>query len=206
MVSTIITNSIMEQYAITKEQLYQDALENSPKVLPAITENINKQLSRMKLEEMKTSGMESEELKVMEEELEQMISANPISMIVVSNEFMVNGASVLFYPGMMDRIGEFMKGDYFVLPSSVNEVLVVPDDGLVDHRELKAMVGIINHTQVSPEERLTDDVYHYDTKERVFEKADRFQQRKLDQAIDGVKDAVKERLQTPKHKTTEISL
>lgn len=206
MVSTIITNSIMEQYAITKEQLYQDALENSPKVLPAITENINKQLSRMKLEEMKTSGMESEELKVMEEELEQMISANPISMIVVSNEFMVNGASVLFYPGMMDRIGEFMKGDYFVLPSSVNEVLVVPDDGLVDHRELKAMVGIINQTQVSPEERLTDDVYHYDTKERVFEKADRFQQRKLDQAIDGVKDAVKERLQTPKHKTTEISL
>ena len=85
-------------------------------------------------------------------------------------------------------------------------MIVVPDDGSLDHKELKEMVNEINHTQVAPEERLTDEVYHYDTKERVFEKADRFQQRKLDQAIDGVKDAVKERLQTPKHKATEISL
>ena len=85
-------------------------------------------------------------------------------------------------------------------------LIVVPDDGSLDHKELKEMVNEINLTQVAPEERLTDEVYHYDTKERVFEKADRFQQRKLDQAIDGVQDAVKERLQTPKHKATEISL
>lgn len=204
--STMITNNIMEQYGITKEQLYQDALVSSPKVLPATVENMDKLLRCMMLDDMKASGMGAEELKAMEEEMDQMISANPNPMTVVSNEQTVDGASALFYPGMLDQIGESMKGDYFILPSSINEVIVVPDDGSLDHKELKEMVNEINHTQVAPEERLTDEVYHYDTKERVFEKADRFQQRKLDQAIDGVKDAVKERLQTPKHKATEISL
>lgn len=204
--STMITNNIMEQYGITKEQLYQDALVNSPKVLPATVENMDKLLRRMMLDDMKASGMGAEELKAMEEEMDLMISANQNPMTVVTNERTVNGASALFYPGMLDQIGESMKGDYFILPSSINEVIVVPDDGSLDPRELKEMVNEINHTQVAPEERLTDEVYHYDTKERVFEKADRFQQRKLDQAIDGVKDAVKERLQTPKHKATEISL
>ena len=204
--STMITNNIMEQYGITKEQLYQDALVNSPKVLPATVENMDKLLRRMMLDDMKASGMGAEELKAMEEEMDQMISVNQNPMTVVTNERTVNGASALFYPGMLDQIGQSMKGDYFILPSSINEVIVVPDDGSLDPRELKEMVNEINHTQVAPEERLTDEVYHYDTKERVFEKADRFQQRKLDQAIDGVKDAVKERLQTPKHKTTEISL
>lgn len=204
--STIITNNIMEKYGITKEQLYQDALVNSPKVLPATVENMDKLLRRMMLDDMKASGMGAEELKAMEEEMDQMISANQNPMTVVTNERTVNGASALFYPGMLDQIGESMKGDYFILPSSINEVIVVPDDGSLDPRELKEMVHEINHTQVAPEERLTDEVYHYDTKERVFEKADRFQQRKLDQAIDGVKDAIKDRIQTPKHKSADISL
>lgn len=86
-----------------------------------------------------------------------------------------------------------------------------PPEGQEAAQEQSASAGENGQTEnvpaeVAPEERLTDEVYHYDTKERVFEKADRFQQRKLDQAIDGVKDAVKERLQTPKHKATEISL
>lgn len=119
--STMITNNIMEQYGITKEQLYQDALVSSPKVLPATVENMDKLLRRMMLDDMKASGMGAEELKAMEEEMDQMISANPNPMTVVSNEQTVDGASALFYPGMLDQIGESMKGDYFILPSSINE-------------------------------------------------------------------------------------
>lgn len=55
-----------------------------------------------------------------------------------------------------EEMRQSMKGDYFILPSSINEVIVVPDDGSLDHKELKEMVNEINHTQVAPEERLTD--------------------------------------------------
>ena len=56
-------------------------------------------------------------------------------------------------------------------------MLVLPDDGQVDAEMLRDMVKEVNATQVAPAERLTNDVYHFDTKDHVFEKADRFTER-----------------------------
>ena len=49
-------------------------------------------------------------------------------------------------------------------------MLVLPDDGQVDAEMLRDMVKEVNATQVAPAERLTNDVYHFDTKDHVFEK------------------------------------
>ena len=38
------------------------------------------------------------------------------------------------------------------------------------------MVQTINENEVAPEERLSDHVYHYDVKDRVFERADKFEE------------------------------
>ena len=43
--------------------------------------------------------------------------------------------------------------------------------------ELKSMVHEVNLTQVKPEERLTDSVYHYDSKNHIFELAEKFEER-----------------------------
>ena len=39
------------------------------------------------------------------------------------------------------------------------------------------MVKGINETEVSPEERLSNNVYHYDSREKIFETADKFEAR-----------------------------
>ena len=70
----------------------------------------------------------------------------------------------------MDRLGEEIKGDFFLLPSSVHEIIVAPDDGNLSYPELKEMVAEINATQVAPEDRLTDEVYHYDTRSTCLKK------------------------------------
>ena len=95
---------------------------------------------------------------------------------------MVNGASAIFYSGLMDQIGELLKGDYYILPSSIHEMLACRDDVEMTIDELKCMVTEINIDEVRPEERLADEVYHYDTKCRVFEKASDYKSRisKLD--------------------------
>ena len=67
--------------------------------------------------------------------------------------------------------------DFFILPSSIHEVLLVKDDGNVNFTELKNMVEEVNATQVAPEEKLTDSVYHYDSKEHIFELAEKFEAR-----------------------------
>ena len=55
--------------------------------------------------------------------------------------------------------------------------LLVKDDGAVNFNDLKSMVEDVNATQVAPEEKLTDSVYHYDSKEHIFELAEKFEAR-----------------------------
>ena len=67
-------------------------------------------------------------------------------------------------------------------------MLVLPDDGQVDAEMLRDMVKEVNATQVAPAERLTNDVYHFDTKDHVFEKADRFTERQKEKRSTGCKN------------------
>jgi hypothetical protein len=55
--------------------------------------------------------------------------------------------------------------------------LLVKDDGNVDINNLEGMVKEVNETQVAPEDVLTDSVYHYDSKEKLFELAGKYQER-----------------------------
>ena len=46
-------------------------------------------------------------------------------------------------------------------------MLILPDDGQVDAEMLRDMVKEVNATQVAPAERLTNDIYHFDTKDHT---------------------------------------
>ena len=108
---------------------------------------------------------------------------------------------LLFYPELMEKLSD-QFGDYFILPSSIHETLILPDDGFMSVTMLKNMVTEINETQVMENERLTNEVYHYDSKEHVFERADKFKARKM--AKSNMR-AFEENTQKSK-KTHEISL
>ena len=91
---------------------------------------------------------------------------------------MINGAAALFYPGIMKQAAALMEGSYYILPSSVHEVILLPEECAPDFRELEKMVRQINRSQVLPEDRLSDHVYHYDHARDLFERADTFARRK----------------------------
>ena len=55
--------------------------------------------------------------------------------------------------------------------------LLIRDDGHFDNAALEQMVKEVNATQVAPEDKLTDNVYHYDSREKVFELAEKFEAR-----------------------------
>ena len=64
-----------------------------------------------------------------------------------------------------------------MIPNVRYEILLVPDNGEVQAEALKEMVQEVNATDVSPEEKLSDNVYHYDSKEHIFELAEKFEAR-----------------------------
>lgn len=204
--SAPITNQMLKTYGITEEQLHQDALENSPKLFPAKVESISTIMEKMMREDMRQSGMSDEQIDVM---IEEMGISNPNPLTVVTNDQQMNGAAVIFYPGQMEEIGKSVKGDFFILPSSTHEVLILPDDGGMTYQDLKAMVMEVNSTQVMPEERLADEVYHYDAKDRVFERAGAFEDRQKIKAqeLGGNKDVnLGQPGHKPKHKSHDMSL
>ena len=91
---------------------------------------------------------------------------------------------MIAYPNFFEDAAEKLGGDFYVLPSSIHEVLLVRDNGEMTAKDLEAIVREVNATQVAPEEQLTDHVYHYDSKEHVFEMADKFEERQAERDAD----------------------
>ncbi|MCR5604754.1 MAG: DUF5688 family protein [Lachnospiraceae bacterium] len=100
------------------------------------------------------------------------------SMYVLSNSITLNGAAALLDAKTMEDISQKLGGDFIVLPSSIHEVIVLPADVEMDRRDLEAMVQDVNAGEVAPEDRLSDHVYMYDSKEKELVLADRMEERK----------------------------
>lgn len=81
---------------------------------------------------------------------------------VLSNRISIYGASLMLYEKLLNEIHEKLNTDrFFILPSSIHEVLIIPDNGSIDMdvTELKNMVMEVNGSELKPEEILTDSVY-----------------------------------------------
>ena len=156
--SILVTNQMLRNYGITAEQLHDDAMTFAPLMHPATIRS-----------------MESVLFGIPEEE--SIDSDGPPKLYVVTNEKAVNGAGVITYPDFMDQAAEKMGGSFYLLPSSIHEVLIMKDTPEVDVNGLVDMVKTVNATQVEPEDRLTDNAYHYDADARVFETAHDYEER-----------------------------
>ena len=94
-------------------------------------------------------------------EMDSVYEDNMDPMFVATNSKKVNGAGVILYDGLLRTFAEKIGGDFYILPSSVHEVIFVPANGDIDARYLIQMVKEVNATEVSPDEVLSDNVYMY---------------------------------------------
>ena len=89
-------------------------------------------------------------------------------MYVLTNQSKTNGAGVLVQDGVREKVGGMIGSDFYVLPSSIHEVLIVPDNGNMRLAELEDMVREVNATQVAPEDLLSDKVQYYDLETKTL--------------------------------------
>lgn len=169
--SILITHELLDQYGISEEQLKKDALANAPKVFPPVLENINRVMDQMLTGEGQPGTVPFEE--AVEE-----FGQNKTDMFVLTNERRSNGAAMIVYPGVLDKIAESSESDLFIIPSSIHETLILQDNELMQACDLEAMIRDINANEVSPEDRLSDSLYHFDRKAHVLERTSDFVTRK----------------------------
>ena len=138
-----ITESILKMFNVSLEKLHDDAVKNSQKLFPAHCDSIINTICEMEGVSVEPEYMDPDGPK----------------MLVITNMKKAFGASAILYPGMMKDIEERL-GDFYVLPSSVHEVIAVPALSS-DAAFLADIVRSVNDTQVAPNEQLSDHVYRY---------------------------------------------
>ena len=167
--SILVSNEMMQKMGITHEQLKNDALYNAPIIRPAVIKGMNEVIKEL-------MGKEAYELANGTGNVEE-------SVYVATVPDKDSGAGVLSYQNFMDQAAERVGGDFFILPSSIHEILIVKDDGEMKAELLRNMVQQINRTELMPEDKLSDNVYHYDSKEHIFELAEKFEARQKERTV-----------------------
>lgn len=71
----------------------------------------------------------------------------------------VNGSLAVFYPGVQERLGELMKGDYFIGFTSIHEAVIHPVE-VQSAYDIQESIKNINAI-FDQEEMLTNKVYRY---------------------------------------------
>lgn len=135
MASCAVTTDLIKGWGVTKDELMKDTLNNSPKLFPF-------------------------EITTMEEKLGMPRPEKP-GIYVISNKKMINGASALFYKNAMSIAYLLIGEEYYVLPSSVHELLAVPVSQCDDAEGLASNVRAINASIVSQDDYLSDNVFKY---------------------------------------------
>lgn len=146
--SILIKNEHMKIWDADLEELDDAAVSNTARLMPYECICIADMIQEM-------TGIKAEEL-----------DEEQIPLYVLTNTEKSFGAAVILYQTVLEAVGERLHSDYFVLPSSVHECMLVPAVGEMKPDELRKIVCEINEECVAEEEILGDTVYRYDREKR----------------------------------------
>ena len=144
MASMALSKGAAEILGMTEEEIYAAALANTLRLFPPKLMNLGRYV------EMSIGG----KLPFGEDE---------VTTYILTNQKEVDGAIYFMSPEVVGAIAEALEDDLYILPCSVNEVLLVRASELEDGvDELKEMVRDVNETVVSEKDILSYSVYYYD--------------------------------------------
>ncbi len=139
-----IQNSHLQMWHITEEEVWKNAWHYTCMKLPP-------------------KFMTMEEL--LGEDFPEDLAHPKVPMYILTNRKRQFGAGVILYPNVLQMAALLLGENYYILPSSIHECILIPSRILYDKEELLEMVTQINRTQIDPSEVLADQVYSYSHKE-----------------------------------------
>lgn len=145
---TLITSVIHKKQAsalgLSTKELFSLAKKNTPEFFPVVCDRLDKLIFGW------DSGLEDPD------ECGKILP----DIYVLTNRSGINGAACLLYENKIKDLADRLGTDFFILPSSIHEVLLLPDS---EHHcdELRDLVRSINRSEVPAEDVLSDEVYHF---------------------------------------------
>lgn len=139
-----VTEDLLRLWKTSLKELFHIAMKNTPKLLPPVFKPM-----RVVVEELLGHPYDEN-------------SQDDDVMFVLTNPLRSLGAACILYDNVLLHIGNFLKENYYVLPSSIHEVIIIPESQAPGKETLNDMIAEINETQVAIEDVLSNHVYYYD--------------------------------------------
>ena len=166
-----ITNKLMEQMDINLEELHKQAISNMETrqsyELKSLDEIVEEMIYGGSIDHDDLDPEDSARLM----EFEKPGPDVGLPVYVLTNERRCEGAAMILSDSICQEIASWM-GDFYILPSSIHETILIPKEISNDYRGLSSMVREVNESEVAPEDWLSDHVYEYDSKTHELSRCD----------------------------------
>ena len=146
--NVLVSNQMMDVWGVDTDTLYEQAVYNTPRLLQGTVVPI-----QSVIKEFFNDG---------DREIDDLRTDTGVSMLyVATNAKKANGAAVFLYDTLLSDFAGRIGGDFYIIPSSIHELLFLPEDQGITPEDIRKMVSDVNASCVSPEEILSDNVYCY---------------------------------------------
>ena len=146
--SIIIHNNHIKLWDITENDLYEFASDNTKRLLPAGIKSMFDTLSEMV-------------------DMEDLPNTDDF-MYVLTNKEKLQGASSILYPDVLSTFAMKKNANLWLIPSSIHEWIIIPDDGNMNRETLSKMIQEVNGSQLAVDEILSDHPYYYNRTTKVL--------------------------------------
>lgn len=152
--STVVTKSLLDVYQITEDELHDAAINN---LHTQYTYRVSG-ISDLFKGEDEING-EDPEMQEMYDMMKDDYSK--VELYILYSPDITYGAALILNDEIRQELYNKF-GDYYILPSSIYELLILPKSDEVKLEDLARIVPDVNENELKPEDRLSDHVYGYD--------------------------------------------
>ncbi len=142
----VIRNSHLKMWKVSADMLINESITNTFTMEDPQITGIYEVLSRINPAFAQTVPKEAAE-------------AAPMYVMTTDG---INGAVSMLYEKKIGEFCESIDSDVYIVPSSVNEVILVPRKGCIPEGMLNEMVREVNASELRPVDVLSDHVYYFD--------------------------------------------
>ena len=133
--SILIHNVHLKLWDVSVEILYQAAKENTQQLQGYEIKGMTEVLQEI---------MCAEDSENFTEDNERSSFPGSVPMYVLSNKSRVDGAACMLYPNLIQDFAEAIQSSFYIIPSSIHELLLLPTRHLEESQEIKSMIRVIN--------------------------------------------------------------
>ena len=167
LLSTAVPFHLLEEWGLDEEEVMQDAMNNtltlaSPRFY--ILEELLFDPYHYKGEDFYTTT---------KDDLLRQGEGEPWGFCLTTDK-MVNGAVTPFLPGVAERIGNLLEGDYYLVFTSIHEVMI-HEVGVIEPEQIREVLSETIRSCNNHGETLTQELYRYDRQKNAIEMVERSQ-------------------------------